>query len=183
MTSSDPFHVGIELYLMSIDEINELRQNIAITAFLEIELTDSLLIWEPLEYSNLTSINVKVKDIWTPDIVLRRTLDKQSDFIDADGHAVIYSDGRVIMWPYGRYTVSCKIFIGQFPFDEQTCLFDFMSWTNPSSKLVLSSNSTEINTGAYFENGEWTLKPGNVHHERKPYGDDTWDHVNFTFEL
>ncbi|KAH3736579.1 hypothetical protein DPMN_043150 [Dreissena polymorpha] len=133
MTSSDPFHVGIELYLMSIDEINELRQTIAITAFLEIEWTDSLLIWEPLEYSNVTSINAKVKDIWTPDIVLRRTLDKQSDIIDADGHAVIYSDGRIIMWPYGRFTVSCKILIGQFPFDEQTCLFDFMSWTNPSS--------------------------------------------------
>ncbi|KAH3736368.1 hypothetical protein DPMN_042931 [Dreissena polymorpha] len=81
MTSSDPFHVGIELYLMSIDEINELRQTIAITAFLEIEWTDSLLIWEPLEYFNVTSINVKVKDIWTPDIVLRRTLDKQSDFM------------------------------------------------------------------------------------------------------
>ncbi|KAH3736414.1 hypothetical protein DPMN_042977 [Dreissena polymorpha] len=87
------------------------------------------------------------------------------------------------MWPYGRCTVSCKIFIGQFPFDEQTCLFDFMSWTLPSSKLVLSSYSTEITTDAYFENGEWTLKPGNVHHQRKPYGDDTWDHVIFTLEL
>ncbi|KAH3736457.1 hypothetical protein DPMN_043024 [Dreissena polymorpha] len=183
MTSSDPFQVGIELYLMSINEINELRQTIAIMAFLEITWTDSLLIWEPLEYSNVTSINVKVKDIWTPDIVLRRTLDKQSDFIDADGHAMIYSDGRVIMWPYGRYTVSCRIFIGRFPFDEQTCLFDFMSWTNPSSKLVLSSESTEITMGAYFENGEWTLKRGNVNHERKPYGDDAWDHVIFTFEL
>ena len=96
---------------MSIDEINELRQTISIMAFLEVTWKDRFLVWEPFEYSNITSINVKVKDIWTPDIVLRRTLDKQSDFIDADGHAVIYSDGRVIMWPYGRYTVSCKIFI------------------------------------------------------------------------
>ena len=28
-------------------------------------------------------------------------------------------------------TVSCKIFIGQYPFDEQTCVFDFLSWSYP----------------------------------------------------
>ncbi|KAH3874122.1 hypothetical protein DPMN_037363 [Dreissena polymorpha] len=124
-TSLDPFQVGIELYLMSIDEINELRQTMAIMAFLEITWTDHFLVWEPLEYSNISSINVKVKDIWTPDIVLESTLDKQTDLIDEDGNAIISSDGRVIIWPYGRYTVSCKIFIGQFPFDKQNVISIF----------------------------------------------------------
>ncbi|KAH3882737.1 hypothetical protein DPMN_006682 [Dreissena polymorpha] len=183
LTSLDPFQVGIELYLMSIDEINEVRQTMAIMAFLEITWTDHFLVWEPLEYSNISSINVKVNDIWTPDIVLENTLDKQTDLIDEDGNAIIHSDGRVIIWPYGRYTVSCKIFIGQFPFDKQTCVFDFLSWTNPSPKLALRSASMEIIQTYYKENGEWTLKRGHVISELRPFGDYPEDHVIFTFEL
>ncbi|KAH3882742.1 hypothetical protein DPMN_006687 [Dreissena polymorpha] len=183
VTSLDPFQVGIELYLMSIDEINELRQTISIMAFLEVTWKDRFLVWEPFEYSNITSINVKVKDIWTPDIVLESTLDKQTALIETCGNAIISSDGSVIVWPYGRYTVACKIFVGQYPFDEQTCLFDFLSWTYPSSKLVLRSTSTEITKEHYQENGEWTLTRGKVVIERRPYGDYAWDHVTFTFEL
>ncbi|KAH3795619.1 hypothetical protein DPMN_149174 [Dreissena polymorpha] len=183
LTSLDPFQVGIELFLMSIDEINELRQTMAIMAFLEIAWTDHFLVWEPLEYSYLSSINVKVKDIWTPDIVLESKLDKQTDLIDEDGNAIISSDGRVIIWPYGRYTLSCKIFIGQFPFDKQTCDFDFLSWTNPSPKLALRSASTEIIQTYYNENGEWTLKRGHVKCELRPFGDYPEDHVIFTFDL
>ncbi|KAH3882735.1 hypothetical protein DPMN_006680 [Dreissena polymorpha] len=181
--SSDPLNVGIELYLMSIDEINEVRQTISIIAFLEFTWTDTFLAWTPFEYSNITSINVKVKDIWTPDIVLESTLDKQTDLLDKDGNAIISSDGSVLMWPYGRYTVSCKIFIGQFPFDEQTCVFDFLSWTFPSSNIVLNSSSTEISKKYYKESGEWTLKRGKVISESRPTGEDTWDHVVFTIEL
>ncbi|KAH3824139.1 hypothetical protein DPMN_125968 [Dreissena polymorpha] len=180
MTSSDPLHVGIELYLMSVDGINEFRQTIAITAYLEVKWTDSFLVWEPVEYSNITTINVKVKDIWTPDIVLRTTLDKMTDLIDEDGHAVISSDGSVIMWPYGRHIVPCQIFIERFPFDEQTCVFDFLSWTNPSSKLALRGVLTEKNNGEYFENGEWTLKGVKV---KNKLGISTWDHVYYTLEL
>ncbi|KAH3704315.1 hypothetical protein DPMN_079371 [Dreissena polymorpha] len=182
-TSLDPFDVGIELYLMSIDEINELSQTISIMAFLEITWKDRFLGWDPLEYSNITSIKVKVKDIWYPDVVLESTLDKHTDLMDEAGNANIKSDGSVVMWPYGRYTVSCKIFIGQYPFDKQTCLFAFLSWTNPSSKLVLSSASTEIRRFVYKENSEWALKRGQVLFERRPYGNDTWDHVIFCFEL
>ncbi|KAH3882734.1 hypothetical protein DPMN_006679 [Dreissena polymorpha] len=181
--SSDPFQVGIELYMMSIEDINELKQTISIMAFLEITWKDRFLAWTPFEYSNITSINVKVKDIWTPDIVLESTLDKQTDLIDEDGNAIISSDGSVIIWPYDRFTVSCKIFIVQYPFDEQICKFDFLSWTNPSSNLVLNSSSTETSKKYYKESGEWALKRGLVLSERRPTGDDAWDHVVFTLEL
>ncbi|KAH3792966.1 hypothetical protein DPMN_146468 [Dreissena polymorpha] len=162
LTSLDPFHVGIELFLMSIDEINELRQTMAIMAFLEITWTDHFLVWDPLEYSNISSINVKVKDIWTPDIVLENTLDKQTDIFDEDGNAIISSNGRVIIWPYGRYTVSCKMFIGQFPFDKQTCGFDFLSWTNPESKARFEKRVNGNNPNLLYRNGEWALKRGHV---------------------
>ncbi|KAH3704318.1 hypothetical protein DPMN_079374 [Dreissena polymorpha] len=177
-TSLDPFNVSIELYLMSIDEINELRQTISIMAFLEITWKDRFLVWDPLEYSNITSINVKVNDIWYLDVVLESTLDKHTYLVDEAGNANIKSDGSVVMWPY---TDSCKIFIAQFPFDKQTRLFDFLSWTNPSSKLVLSSASTEITRSVYKENSEWALKRGQVIFELRPYGNDTCDHVIFSY--
>ena len=178
-----PLDMHVDLYLLSISELNEKRQTISIMAFLEIKWTDCFLTWNPSDYSNVTMINAKINDVWRPDLTLSGTYDKPLDLIDKEGNANIDSAGHVMMWPYGMHTVSCSISIASFPFDKQVCTLDFVSWTNPSSRLTLANVTREVSRHYYNENGEWTLLDITKRHERRPFGDDHWDHVFFDIYL
>ena len=43
--------------------------------------------------------------------------------------ATLYSDGRVVWNPPAIYHSSCEMDVEYFPFDEQTCVMKFGSWT------------------------------------------------------
>lgn len=175
--------VRLDMYLMSIDNINEKRQTITIKAFLESVWTDEYLVWETRDYPGVSRINVQDTDIWIPDLALHDTFDKPTDLGQEGGKADVRSNGQVTIWPYKMYTVGCKIFIKNFPFDKQECSFDFLSWTNPSSVLSLNSSQIKADMSFFTESGEWELVRSEVKHERRPYGDDFWDHILFVFEL
>jgi hypothetical protein len=180
---SAPIEVTLDMVLMSIDEVDEKRQTISIKAFLEIQWQDAFLSWNSSKYPAISRINVKNSDIWIPDVVLRDTYDKLTDLGQIDGKANVESSGLVTIWPYSIYTVTCKVFIGKFPFDKQSCQFDFQSWSHSRSDLVLKSKQKKPGLEVYKESGEWDLVSTKVELESRPYGNDSWDHVLFHFEL
>ncbi|XP_060561291.1 acetylcholine receptor subunit alpha-1-B-like [Ruditapes philippinarum] len=182
-SESLPIEVTLDMVLMSIDNINEKRQTISIKAFLEIKWRDSFLTWDAKEYSGVSKISVKNTDIWIPDVALQDTYDKLTDLGQIDGKANILSDGLVTIWPYKIYTIACKVSIGKFPFDKQICTFDFLSWSHSTSTLVLKSTQDTPDMSVFAESGEWDLTGSRVKVERRMYGNDSWDHVLFRFDL
>jgi hypothetical protein len=180
---SSPLEVTIDMYLMSVDDVDAKRQTFSIKGFLEFSWKNEFLQWEPEDYPGVTRINVKNSDIWIPDIALQDTFDQITDLGQDGGRADIKNDGTVTIWPYKVYTVACKILIAKFPFDKQTCTFDFLSWTNPSSVLQLRTSQEKLPLDYFSESGEWELLNTSITHERRPYGNDAWDHIIMTFEL
>ncbi|XP_060561279.1 neuronal acetylcholine receptor subunit beta-4-like [Ruditapes philippinarum] len=183
LNKSRPMEVTVDMYLMSIDNINEKRQTITIKAFLESFWKDEFLTWNTEDYPGVNRVNVKNSEIWIPDLALDDTFDKHTDIGQEDGRADVKSNGVVTIWPYRIYTVACKISIKQFPFDTQDCVFDFLSWTNPSTILVLNSSYKMLDMTYFSESGEWDLIQSNINHERRPYGNDSWDHLKFFLKL
>lgn len=180
---STPQKVTVDIYLMSVDRIDEKAQSITIRSFLEVKWKDDFLTWSLADYPGITRINVNEKDLWMPDLALQGTFDKPTDLGQEGEQADIKDTGIVTIWPYKTHTVPCQISITYFPFDKQTCEFDFLSWTNPSSVIVLDSSQEKPGKSYFIESGEWTLVDSSVRHERRPYGEDYWDHVIFVFEL
>lgn len=180
---STPIKVTLDMYLMSIDDIDERKQTITVKAFLEIVWRDDFLTWEPSNYQGIQTINVKDTDIWIPDIALQDTFDVPTNLGQGGGKASITHDGTVTIWPYKIYTAACKIFIQNFPFDKQRCGLDFLSWTNPSHVLVLKSSQRKPDMMYFTVSGEWDLTSSEVKHTRLNYGHDQWDHVYFIFQL
>ena len=179
---SEPLDIKLDMYVMSIESIDEKRQTFTLRAFLEITWRDDFLSWEPDKYGGVKSINVPNEKIWMPDLALLDVYDTLTDLGQAGGRTVIDHEGSVLIWPFKMYTVGCKMKIRRFPFDIQTCSLDFTSWTNPVSVLDLKTSDTP-NLGRYSENAEWELERFEHEHYLQPYGADAWGHIKFTFIL
>lgn len=69
----------------------------------------------------------------------------KKNYYSADGNfevtlatkATIYSQGLVEWKPPAIYKSSCEIDVEYFPFDEQTCVLKFGSWTYDGFKVGL----------------------------------------------
>lgn len=179
MNKTNPICVTLELYLLSVDEIDEKQQTIRIRAFLELKWVDEFLAWDANKYPDITHINVKVDEIWYPDLALDNSFGKLGHLGQEGGNAVVNQSGGVVIWPYSSYMVACKISISRFPFDEQRCNFSFSSWTNTNAVLKLRNTSGKVSLDRYAESGEWELTEGLMKFRESPYGDDFYDKVSF----
>ena len=179
---SEAIEVSIDLYVMSIDNIDEKSQTFTVRGFMENKWTDAFLKWNPEDYSGIKVINVQNENIWLPDLSLNNVYDSPTELGQKEGRSSIKYNGVSTTWPYKMYQVGCKIHIRKFPFDVQTCDLDFLSWTNPVSALKLKT-SEQLNLYKYQESVEWALESYEIIHFQNPYGEDFWDHVIFRFTL
>ena len=179
---SETVNVKLDIYIMSIDKIDEKRQTFTIRAFMEVTWRDDFLTWNPGKYGGVTTINVPNTKLWLPDLALLDVYDSLTDLGQKDGRAVVDNSGTVIIWPYKMYTVGCKIKIRRFPFDVQTCSLDFLSWTNSVSDLDINT-SDELNLARYTENAEWAFENYEIIYYLMTFGNESWAHIKFVFEL
>lgn len=89
---------------------------------------DYKLKWEPKEYGGVEMLHVPSDHIWRPDIVLYNNADGNFEVTLATKATLNYT-GRVEWRPPAIYKSSCEIDVEYFPFDEQTCVMKFGSWT------------------------------------------------------
>ncbi|CAH1373919.1 hypothetical protein MTP99_015281 [Tenebrio molitor] len=120
--------VWLGLKLSQLIEMNLKNQVMTTNLWVVQKWYDYKLKWEPEEYGGVEMLYVPSEHIWLPDIVL---------FNNADGNyevtlmtkATLSYTGEVIWKPPSIYKSSCEINVQYFPFDEQSCLMKFGSWT------------------------------------------------------
>ncbi|XP_023326790.1 acetylcholine receptor subunit alpha-like [Eurytemora carolleeae] len=89
---------------------------------------DHKLVWSPEEFGGVDMLHVPSTHIWLPDIVLYNNADGNFEVTLAT-KATLYHSGLVEWKPPAIYHSSCEMDVEYFPFDEQTCVMKFGSWT------------------------------------------------------
>ncbi|ENN74447.1 hypothetical protein YQE_08965, partial [Dendroctonus ponderosae] len=120
--------VWLSLKLSQLIEMNLKNQVMTTNLWVVQKWFDYKLKWEPGDYGGVEFLYVPSEHIWLPDIVL---------FNNADGNyevtlmtkATLKYTGEVNWEPPSIYKSSCEINVQYFPFDEQSCLMKFASWT------------------------------------------------------
>ncbi|KAK9880272.1 hypothetical protein WA026_010145 [Henosepilachna vigintioctopunctata] len=128
--------VWLGLKLSQLIEMNLKNQVMTTNLWVVQKWHDYKLRWDPSEYGGVEMLYVPSEHIWLPDIVL---------FNNADGNyevtlmtkAVLSYTGEVIWKPPSIYKSSCEINVQYFPFDEQSCLMKFGSWTYNGKQVDL----------------------------------------------
>ncbi|KAF6206614.1 hypothetical protein GE061_017850 [Apolygus lucorum] len=151
---------------------------------------DYKLQWDPKEYGGVEMLHVPSDHIWRPDIVLYNNADGNFEVTLATKATLNYT-GRVEWKPPAIYKSSCEIDVEYFPFDEQTCVMKFGSWTYDGFQVDLRhvdevKESTIVAIGVdlseFYTSVEWDiLEVPAVRHEKyytccdEPYLDITFN--------
>ncbi|XP_043224848.1 acetylcholine receptor subunit alpha-like [Amphibalanus amphitrite] len=133
---TDPLTVKIKLKLSQLIDVNLKNQIMTTNLWVEQHWEDYKLKWEPGEYGGVTMLHVPSDHIWRPDIVLYNNADGNFEVTLAT-KATLFSDGKVEWKPPAIYKSSCEIDVEYFPFDEQTCVMKFGSWTYDGKQVDL----------------------------------------------
>ncbi|XP_039289631.1 acetylcholine receptor subunit alpha-like isoform X1 [Nilaparvata lugens] len=190
VNTTDVLRVCIKLKLSQLIDVNLKNQIMTTNLWVEQSWYDYKLRWEPKEYGGVQMLHVPSDHIWRPDIVLYNNADGNFEVTLAT-KATIYYQGLVEWKPPAIYKSSCEIDVEYFPFDEQTCVLKFGSWTYDGFKVDLrhmdekqGSNVVEVGVdlSEFYMSVEWDiLEVPAVRNERfytccdEPYLDITFN--------
>ncbi|KAJ2951920.1 hypothetical protein O0L34_g4173 [Tuta absoluta] len=135
VNTTDVLRVCIKLKLSQLIDVNLKNQIMTTNLWVEQSWYDYKLRWEPKEYGGVHMLHVPSDHIWRPDIVLYNNADGNFEVTLAT-KATIYHQGLVEWKPPAIYKSSCEIDVEYFPFDEQTCVLKFGSWTYDGFKVI-----------------------------------------------
>ncbi|KAK7868866.1 hypothetical protein R5R35_014192 [Gryllus longicercus] len=162
---SDALTVKIKLKLSQLIDVNLKNQIMTTNLWVEQSWYDYKLQWDPREYGGVEMLHVPSDHIWRPDIVLYNNADGNFEVTLATKATLNYT-GRVEWKPPAIYKSSCEIDVEYFPFDEQTCVMKFGSWTYDGFQVdlrhideVKNSNVVEIGVdlSEFYTSVEWDI--------------------------
>ncbi|EDX17407.1 GD16120 [Drosophila simulans] len=162
---TDALTVRIKLKLSQLIDVNLKNQIMTTNLWVEQSWYDYKLKWEPKEYGGVEMLHVPSDHIWRPDIVLYNNADGNFEVTLATKATLNYT-GRVEWRPPAIYKSSCEIDVEYFPFDEQTCVMKFGSWTYDGFQVDLrhidelnGTNVVEVGVdlSEFYTSVEWDI--------------------------
>lgn len=130
--------VEMDVTFNSIINIDVVSGTMALSVFIDLYWTDIFINWDPkftggtdfLEWSNLSQF-------WIPDIQLYNAVGRYSTMIYSPS---LFIDCNGSMWSsnIAMLVFSCSYDTREFPFDQQTCVLDFGSWSYDMTELNIS---------------------------------------------
>ncbi|CAG5009304.1 unnamed protein product [Parnassius apollo] len=162
---SDALTVRIKLKLSQLIDVNLKNQIMTTNLWVEQSWYDYKLSWEPREYGGVEMLHVPSDHIWRPDIVLYNNADGNFEVTLATKATLNYT-GRVEWRPPAIYKSSCEIDVEYFPFDQQTCVMKFGSWTYDGFQVdlrhideVRGTNVVElgVDLSEFYTSVEWDI--------------------------
>ncbi|VDK40055.1 unnamed protein product [Taenia asiatica] len=120
-------------YIGYKDEVNQI---LTTNVWVELEWTDSRLIWEPEDFGGVTALFIPSEQLWLPDLLLYNNADG-TYVIDIMTKAMVFHNGTVKWTPPAIFKSSCPINVQYFPYDIQECSMKFGSWTYNGHEVSL----------------------------------------------
>ncbi|XP_043278293.1 acetylcholine receptor subunit beta-like 2 [Venturia canescens] len=193
INNTETLTVWLNLKLSQLIEMNLKNQVMTTNVWVEQKWFDYKLRWNPEEYGGTEMLYVPSENIWLPDIVLYNNADGNYE-VTLMTKATLKYTGEVFWKPPAIYKSSCEINVEYFPFDEQSCLMKFGSWTyngaqvdlkhmlqEPGSNLV----ATGIDLSEFYLSVEWDILevPASRNEEYYPCCVEPYSDITFNITM
>ncbi len=155
-----PLNLTLEMVLSSVNNIDHLDGIISYNLWLRYYWNDYQLRWNQSTYNvsqiTFNSDPLYETSVWTPDIILYNDANIDSNNLKHT-RVMVESNGNVFWSRPGSINSICDFNLENYPYDSQTCLLKFGSWTYSENDLVLTQRKYDIDLTYYKENEEWEL--------------------------
>nr|XP_034302806.1 neuronal acetylcholine receptor subunit alpha-3-like [Crassostrea gigas] len=159
---SSTTYVGIELNLLSVNEMDVKKQIMSSSGWLTVSWEDPRLTWDPSVYGGIKYIYTKQKEIWRPELIIDNSVEGMSPIGHDEIYLKVIHTGEVRWDTPGRHVTHCDFNITYYPFDYQMCSLEVTSFAFSVEALTLNSTYDTVNTEEFKENGEWVLHSSRV---------------------
>lgn len=172
--------------IVALDENNQLMTS---SVYFSEKWIDQRLAWDPNDYGGLVFLNVPVKMIWIPDLMVINTADtngflKVNDF---DSATVYYNGSIYMLLSTISLKTRCKMDSRKFPFDTQSCPLTLSSWAKTVDKINFDTTTKNIDNNSYILNSVWELTNVSLNvtynYNRHPSEPSPVEELTFIFTL
>ncbi|XP_015124164.1 acetylcholine receptor subunit beta-like 1 [Diachasma alloeum] len=155
---TEKVHVRFGLAFVQLINVNEKNQIMKSNVWLRFVWTDYQLQWDEADYGGIGVLRLPPDKVWKPDIVLFNNADGNYE-VRYKSNVLIYPNGEVLWVPPAIYQSSCTIDVTYFPFDQQTCIMKFGSWTfnGDQVSLALYNDKNFVDLSDYWKSGTWDI--------------------------
>jgi len=155
---TEKVQVAFGLAFIQLINVNEKNQIMKSNVWLRLVWNDYQLQWDEADYGGISVLRLPPDKVWKPDIVLFNNADGNYE-VRYKSNVLIYPDGEVLWIPPAIYQSSCTIDVTYFPFDQQTCIMKFGSWTFTGDQVSLSlfNNKNHVDLSDYWKSGTWDI--------------------------
>lgn len=130
-------NVNISVAVIAIIDFNEVKQTIVLTTKLSLIWKDELLVWDPVDFENVTHIHLSQSKVWKPYIFLENSVSKQAEIGTPSLQVIVSNDGTVEWNPVEVFQSTCAADVRKFPFDTQKCsmVFESLGYTDKEIRM------------------------------------------------
>ncbi|XP_050394351.1 neuronal acetylcholine receptor subunit beta-4-like [Patella vulgata] len=119
---------------------------------------DDLLVWNKTDYEEIEHIAIPAKRVWVPDLYIDNSISIESGILTPGDYILSVDNNGTVIWYLGKTTETrCKMNLGKFPFDTQTCSIDLIQWASKASEVRLLK-SDNIGPILFEPSGTWKLE-------------------------
>ncbi|WAQ96112.1 ACHA2-like protein [Mya arenaria] len=138
-------HVKIGLNVLAIDELDIKGQKLSVAGWLTLEWQDDRLQWNKTEKNDIEYMFTKPNDIWKPELIVDNSLANIGVISAPDLNLRVKFSGLVEWEPPRLLQTHCEVDITYYPYDEQKCAIEIVSWGFRIDELSLDHLFEEVN--------------------------------------
>lgn len=182
-----PLSVTLGIEVIQIMKFAEEKQEITIKCWLRMSWYNEFMMWDPRKFGNVYVTRLGRDYVWTPDIYMHGGLGSTISSGPKMYHTVVR------LQPSGLHTwfvpvllpISCAVDLKEYPFDHQSCLMNFGSWTNDKKLIDIKIDPNPILSNKYLKSLQWTLKDVDkeIHFRKSDSSPTPFVDVQYTLRL
>lgn len=157
--SSDTLDIYFRMFLFSINKVDEKAQLLSLTLETFAIWPNKYMVWKPSNYNDIRYIKLPVQQIWTPKTVcIQNEILANKCLVSEDSTAVVNSYGFITVISFSDISISCKMNLKYFPFDEQICTVKYVDRMPFIENIRFQKyKGGEVDLSDFTEHVEWTL--------------------------
>ncbi|XP_055895559.1 neuronal acetylcholine receptor subunit beta-3-like isoform X1 [Biomphalaria glabrata] len=159
---SKPLNITATLHLSTVQDLDIKNQVMKLIGYISFTWIDEQLRWNESDYGYITDMLLPQKKIWRPDMAIYNSVDERVFLGNEETLVVITSRGEVRWEPVINMGLTCKVDISKYPFDQNTCKIDLMSWMNDNTSVNLMTPDDPIIESELIPNGQFWITGGGI---------------------